>query len=65
MNAKELESYKASRGIRKALIDVAIEYQNNYLTPERYAERNGLTVTQAKVLLTLAKDIQLTNHPDL
>jgi hypothetical protein len=34
MNAKELESYKASRGIRKALIDVAIEYQNNYLTPE-------------------------------
>lgn len=50
--------------MRINLINAYLDYVNNYLTVERYAEHNGLTVGQAKQLLELAKAVHDSPHPD-
>jgi hypothetical protein len=50
--------------MRDILINAYLDYVDNYLTIEKYAEHNGLTVEQAKRLIGLGRDIHITPHPD-
>lgn len=43
--------------LREVLIDVYLDFRNDYLTIEKYAEHNGLAPIDASVLLKLAKDV--------
>lgn len=43
--------------MRDKLIVVYLDYVNNYLTIEKFAEHNLLTVSQATSLLDLSKQI--------
>jgi hypothetical protein len=50
--------------MRDALINTYLDYINNYLSISVYAEHNGLTNTQAKDLLDLARVIFQSTHPE-
>lgn len=50
--------------MRTQLIDIYLDYWNNYLTPERYAECNGLRVHEAITLIDLARSVFNTCHPE-
>lgn len=50
--------------IRQKLIDIYLEWRNDYLTVERFAEHKGLTVEQANVLIDLAREVANSPHPD-
>lgn len=50
--------------IRQQLINAWFDYVKNYLTIERYAEHNGLTVLEAKEYLALADRVIRSPHPD-
>lgn len=41
-----------------------LDWRNNYLTVEKFAEHHGLTEPQARALLELARDVLSTDHPD-
>lgn len=43
--------------IKKQLQAAYLDYLNNYLTMEVYAEHNNITITQAKALLRLGEEI--------
>ncbi len=47
--------------IKAQLQTAFLDYLNNYLTVERYAEHNGLTVEQAQQLIDLGKSV----HEDI
>lgn len=49
---------------REQLIMIYLDYLNNYLTVAKYAEHNGLTEGQAKVLINLATTVYHSDHPD-
>lgn len=44
-------------GIRKVLIDTYLDYRNNYLTIEKFADHNGMTDSHAKALIDLGREI--------
>ena len=50
--------------MRETLIAVYLDYWNNYLTVEKYAEHNGLTEEQAYKLIDLARDVFSSDHPE-
>jgi hypothetical protein len=50
--------------MRDTLIAVYLDWFNNYLTIERYAEHNGLYPDQAESLIKLAKDVYQSEHPE-
>jgi hypothetical protein len=50
--------------MRTQLIDIYLDYWNNYLTHERYAECNGLRVNEAITLIDLARSVFNSNHPE-
>ena len=50
--------------MRDILINTYLDYVNNYLSISVYAEHNGLTNTQAKDLLYLARVIFQSTHPE-
>ena len=50
--------------MRDTLIAVYLDYLNNYLTIETYADHNGLTETQATALIDLARLVFNSPHPD-
>lgn len=49
---------------RKALNARYLEYVNNYITIERFAENNGLTTDQGQRLIDLAREIHNSPHPE-
>jgi len=49
---------------RTYLANVWLDWRNNYLSAEIFAEHNGLTFCQARVLLSLAQEIFNTPHPE-
>jgi hypothetical protein len=62
-----LERFKAlvtKQSARDSLIEVYLDFRNNYLTIEKYAEHNGLHYNQAVTLLALAKDVFNSKHPE-
>jgi len=50
--------------MRDKLLNIYLDYLNNYLSYERYAECNGLYISEAKTLITLAREVYNTAHPD-
>lgn len=50
--------------MRDTLIDAYLDYWNNYVAVEKYAEHNGLTMDQAYKLIDLARDVFNSEHPD-
>jgi hypothetical protein len=50
--------------MRNHLIDIYLDYWNNYLTYERYAECNGLHLSEAQTLINLAREVYIANHPE-
>lgn len=50
--------------MRETLIAAYLDFRNNYLTVEKYAEHNGLTEEQAYKLIDLAKQVFESEHPD-
>lgn len=50
--------------MRQTLINAYLDYRNNYLTIEKYAEHNGLTINEAERLMQLAQEIINHPHPD-
>ena len=44
----------------ETLQEIYLDYTNNYLTQEKFAEHNGLSLTQANTLLKLAKEVHET-----
>jgi len=49
---------------REQLFEDYLDWVNNYLTIEKFAEHRGLTVIEAGVLITLAKSCFEDNHPE-
>ena len=49
---------------REQLAQVYLDWVNNYLTVERFAEHYGLHLYEAEDLLKLAKAVFNTPHPD-
>jgi hypothetical protein len=49
---------------REQLLDDYMDYINNYLTIEKYAEHRGLTVLESKALILLAESCLRHNHPE-
>jgi hypothetical protein len=49
---------------RDNLIDIYFDYVNNYLTVDRFAEFNGLTVEQAVELIAQAREVAESEHPE-
>lgn len=52
------------REARENLIAMYLDWWNDYISYEVYAEHNGLTVEQAKALLKVAKEVHRSPHPD-
>lgn len=49
---------------RDQLRAIYMEWRNDYLSLATYAEHHGLTEAQAADLITLARDIFNTDHPE-
>lgn len=49
---------------RMALNALYLEYVNNYLTVEKFAEHQGLTTDQGQRLIDLAREIHNSPHPE-
>jgi hypothetical protein len=50
--------------VPQVMIDIWLDYRNNYLTVSGYAERNALTMPQAARVLGLAQAIFNSTHPE-
>ena len=48
--------------IKLALELSYLDYFNNYLTVEKYAEDNRLTINQAELLISIGKEIENKNY---
>ena len=49
---------------RGYLIELYLDYRNNYLTIEKFAEHNGLHVWQAIDLISVAEKVFDSKHPE-
>ena len=49
-------------GIKLAIELSYLDYFNNYLTVEKYAEDNRLTIKQAELLISIGKEINNKNY---
>lgn len=52
------------RQFRDVLIDAYLDYRNDYLTIEKYAEHNGLYPQEAEILIQLGKKVWEHQHPE-
>ena len=50
--------------MRNILIETYLDYVNNYLTIEKWAEHNGLSYDHGKSLLRLAEHVFNSDHPE-
>jgi hypothetical protein len=50
--------------MRNRLINAYLDYFNNYLTPAKWAEHNGLSEEHGRAFLALAKAIYESKHPE-
>lgn len=49
---------------REKLINDYLDYVNNYLTIEKFAEHRGLHLNEAELLIKLAESCFTLNHPE-
>jgi hypothetical protein len=52
------------KNARTYLENLYLDWRNNYLSIDVFAEHNGITKEQAEALLKIAKDVSGTAHPD-
>ena len=52
------------RELRPVMIDYYLDWRNNYLTVDKFAEHNGLALDQAIDLIRAAKVIFNSPHPE-
>lgn len=50
--------------MREKLIEAYLDWRDNYLTTEGYAEHNGLSIEQALALINLARNVFESGHPE-
>lgn len=50
--------------VRDYMQAVLLDWTNNYLTVEKFAEHNGINEQQALAFLKLAREIDATPHPE-
>jgi hypothetical protein len=50
--------------MRDTLINVYLDFVNNYLTVAKYAEHQGLTEAQGEALIKLAREVFNSSHPE-
>ena len=50
--------------MRDTLINVYLDFINNYLTVAKYAEHQGLTEAQGQALINLAREVFNSAHPE-
>lgn len=50
--------------MRSHLCRVYLDWRNNYLTVAKFAEHHGLTEDQAGALITLAREVHNSQHPE-
>lgn len=50
--------------MRETFVKWYLDYVNNYLTVEKFAEHNGVSVDQANQIIKLGKEIHETPHPE-
>lgn len=53
-----------NKQMREVLIETYLDYRNNYLTVELFAEHNGLHQEQAQILIALSRSIHDSKHPE-
>lgn len=51
-------------GTRDELIAIYLDWVNNYLTLDKFAEHRGLTRTEAEYLIDLGKLVNSHDHPE-
>jgi hypothetical protein len=49
---------------REYLVDIWLDYWNNYLSIARYAECNHITTAQANEVIGLARAVYKSTHPE-
>jgi hypothetical protein len=49
---------------KESLTEEYLDFRNNYLTVEKFAEHRGLHPEEAKALLETLKIIASSNHPE-
>ena len=49
---------------REQLNNAYLEWANDYLTIEKYAEHKGLHVDEATILINLARDVHRREQPE-
>lgn len=49
---------------RELLKNTYMEWRNDFLTVERFAEYHGLTVEQGRALIELARSVFYSTHPE-
>lgn len=50
--------------MRQKLIDAYLDYVNNYVSVETWAEHNGLSIAQGYELIRLARQVANDPHSD-
>ncbi len=46
-----------NESIRTKIVNTYLDYRNNYLTIETFADHNGMTETHAKALVDLGREL--------
>lgn len=49
---------------RDFLTDLYLDWFNNWLSVEAFAQRHGLTDEEAEILINLARKVKNTKHPE-
>ena len=58
------ETKKPAMITREALRAEYLDWVNNYLTPEKFAEHRGLTEEEGQALIALSQSAFENNHPE-
>ena len=53
-----------TKSARVSLSELYLDYKNNFISVEKFAEHHGLHLGHAIQLVSLAKAIFLSKHPD-
>ena len=55
---------RAGYSARNQLINIWLDFHNDYLTPETYADHHHTTPEQARALIDLARAVYNSPHPE-
>lgn len=50
--------------LRSVLIEYYLDYRNNYLTTDKFAEHNGMRIDEAIETLIIGKRLFESEHPE-